>query len=53
METFFGYLRTIRQYIETPKGRHDTLDYLKAVILILITIMAVYLFFGILPMNLG
>ena len=34
---FFGYLRTLRNYLKTPKGRHDTLDYLKALILIVLT----------------
>lgn len=34
---FFGYLRTLSNYLKTPKGRHDTLDYLKALILIVLT----------------
>ena len=30
MRRIFGYLRTLRQYAATPKGRHDILDYLHA-----------------------
>ena len=42
METFFGYLKTIRQYYGTAKGRHDILDYLGAFVLILLTIAVAY-----------
>ena len=30
MRRLIGYLRTLRQYMETDKGRHDILDYLYA-----------------------
>ncbi len=33
----FGYLRTLRNYLKTPKGRHDTFDYLKALMLVVLT----------------
>lgn len=36
-----GYLRTIKNYLQTPKGRHDTLDYLKALVLIVLTTLIV------------
>ena len=36
-----GYLRTIKNYLRTPKGRHDTLDYLKAFIIIILTTLIV------------
>ena len=36
-----GYLRTIRNYLKTPKGKHDTLDYLKAFALIVLTTLIV------------
>ena len=35
-----GYLRTIRQYLATPKGAHDSRDYAKAAALILLTMAA-------------
>ncbi len=30
MRTVIGWLRTLRQYLSSPKGRHDTVDYLRA-----------------------
>lgn len=36
-----GYLRTIRNYWKTPKGRHDILDYLKAIVMIVLTTLIV------------
>lgn len=32
-----NYLKTLKKYFQTPKGRHDILDYLKAMILITLT----------------
>ena len=32
-----GYLRTLKNYIATPKGRHDVLDYFRALIIIALT----------------
>lgn len=30
MNDFLGYMRTLGQYLSDPKGRHDTLDFLWA-----------------------
>ena len=38
-----GYYRAMRQYLSTPKGAHDSKDYVRAVLLIVLTIAAVYL----------
>ncbi len=35
------YLRTLKNYLRTAKGRHDFLDYLRAVVLILLTALIV------------
>ena len=43
MKILRGYWRTLRQYLSTPKGRHDSLDYGKAVLFILLTILLAYL----------
>ena len=32
-----NYLKTIKEYLNTPKGKHDFIDYLKAIILIILT----------------
>lgn len=32
-----GYVRTVRQYLATPKGARDTRDYARAAALILLT----------------
>ncbi len=42
MNILRGYWRTLRQYWATPKGRHDSLDYGKAVLFILLTILLAY-----------
>ena len=42
MKVFMGYLRTIYQYLQTPKGKHDVLDYLRAFGIILLTIVLVF-----------
>ena len=38
-----GYYRTLRQYLATPKGAHDSRDYARAVMLMLLTMAAVCL----------
>ncbi|WP_199663296.1 hypothetical protein [Mitsuokella sp. AF33-22] len=35
-----GYLRTLRQYLKTPKGAFDARDYLQAVLLMLLSMAA-------------
>lgn len=35
-----GYLRTLRQYLATPKGAFDARDYLKAALLMLASMAA-------------
>jgi len=37
----FGYLKTIRNYLKTEKGLHDFRDYLKALIIIVLTALIV------------
>jgi chorismate synthase len=34
MKLVIGYLRAINQYVSTEKGRHDLLDYIRAVVII-------------------
>ena len=36
-----GYIKTIRNYLQTPKGKHDFIDYSKAIILIILTTLIV------------
>lgn len=43
MNKIAGYIKTIRQYLKTPKGRHDFWDYLKAAIIISLTMLLVFL----------
>lgn len=43
MHRFFGYLRTLQQYLATPKGQHDFWDDMRAGGLILLTILLVWL----------
>lgn len=33
-----GYLITVRQYLASPKGYFDTIDFLKAIILFLVSV---------------
>lgn len=35
----FGYLRTLRQYLSTPKGAFDARDYLKAAMLMAVSMV--------------
>ncbi|EKX98862.1 hypothetical protein HMPREF9163_00875 [Selenomonas sp. oral taxon 138 str. F0429] len=39
-----AYLRTIRQYATSPKGRHDILDYLYAGVIFILTTVLIMLF---------
>ena len=39
----FGYLKAFKNYWQTPKGRHDFLDYLRAGIIIFLTAIMVML----------
>ena len=39
MKWIGGYIRTIRQYLATPKGAHDSKDYGRAILLILLSII--------------
>ena len=38
-----GYWRTWRQYLSTPKGAHDSRDYARAMLFIILTIAVIYL----------
>ena len=40
---FFGYVRTLKNYFRTPKGRHDFFDYARAVAIILFTSLIIFL----------
>ncbi len=37
-----SYLRTAINFINDPKGRHDVLDFLKAVMLVALTSLVIY-----------
>ncbi|MDQ0203021.1 hypothetical protein J2S01_000717 [Pectinatus haikarae] len=43
MHRFRGYLRTLKQYLHTAKGRHDFLDYLRALFIMLMIMLVMYL----------
>ena len=32
-----GYLKTLKNYLQTQKGRHDLIDYLRAAVIIIFT----------------
>ncbi|MBR4384450.1 MAG: hypothetical protein IKP64_12945 [Selenomonadaceae bacterium] len=38
-----GYFRTLKNYFRTPKARHDFKDYARAVAIIFLTSLIVYL----------
>ena len=42
-----GYLRTLRQYARSPKGRRDTIDYLYATGAFFLTVVLVLLILSI------
>ncbi|MDD6134530.1 MAG: hypothetical protein PUB49_07470 [Selenomonadaceae bacterium] len=37
MNCLKGYIRTIKQYLATPKGSHDAKDYGRGILLIIVT----------------
>ncbi|MBO5652113.1 MAG: hypothetical protein J5908_11610 [Selenomonas sp.] len=43
MNILFGYWRTLRQYLATPKGRHDSRDYGRALLFMALTIVLIYI----------
>lgn len=45
MNSLYGYIRTVKQYLATPKGSHDAKDYGRAVLLIVMTIGVVLAIF--------
>lgn len=42
-EKFLGYARAVRNYLRTPKARHDLKDYARAGLMILFTTLIVAL----------
>ncbi len=36
-----GCIRTLKNYLSTPKGRHDAIDYARAIVIILLTAAAI------------
>ena len=46
MKLFRGCLRTLTNYLRTPKGRHDSCDYLRALVIIFITSLIVTFLIG-------
>ena len=43
MKKFFGYVRTLRNYLHSPKGSHDFKDYARALVIILLTALIIFL----------
>lgn len=44
MKEILGYIRTVKNYCKSPKGRFDVLDYAKAIaIFVVVTIFAIIL----------
>lgn len=37
----FGYVQTVKHYLQTDKGKHDFVDYVRAGFFILVTTMIV------------
>ena len=48
LQTAQAYARTIAQDNATEKGHHDNVDYIKAIILIIVSAIAIYAVFGVL-----
>ena len=46
MKNFFGYVRTLRNYFQTPKARHDIKDYARALAIILLTAIIIAMLIG-------
>ncbi|MEX5284498.1 hypothetical protein QCO44_02405 [Selenomonas sputigena] len=40
LKAFFGYWRTVCQYLATEKGNHDFWDHLRALVLIVLSMAA-------------
>lgn len=40
-EKIFGYVQTVKNYLQTDKGKHDFIDYVRAGFFILITTLIV------------
>lgn len=38
-QRIYGYGKTLKQYLTSPKGEHDAKDYGKAILLIILTII--------------
>ena len=38
-----GYIQTLRNYLRTPKARHDFKDYTRALAIILLTTLIIFL----------
>lgn len=47
LQTARAYARTIAQDNATEKGHHDNVDYIKAIVLIFLSAVAIYAVFGI------
>ena len=45
------YLRALKNYSQTPKGKHDLIDYSKAIVLIILTTMIIIATIKILIIN--
>ncbi|MBR1807700.1 MAG: hypothetical protein IJ774_15115 [Selenomonadaceae bacterium] len=43
MKFFLGYVRTLKNYLRTPKGHHDIKDFARAGAVILFTSLIIYL----------
>ena len=43
IKNLVGYARTLRNYLRTPKARHDFKDYVRAVLMILATTLIIFL----------
>ena len=40
---FFGYIQTVKNYLQTDKGQHDFVDYIRAGFLFLVTTLIINL----------
>lgn len=43
MKIFFGYVRTLRNYFRTAKAQHDFKDYARALAIIFLTTLIIFL----------
>jgi hypothetical protein len=44
MQKLWGYIQTLYQYMQTPKGHHDFWDDIRAFLIIVLTIVIVLVF---------